>query len=292
MKDVLIIGCGDIGRRVATRIGAEQVIGIVRSGSSARALAALGVEARTLDLDAPVEPSALPAAGRKIFYFAPPQGTGNTDDRVRRVCAALEYNNRPSRVVYISTSAVYGDCAGAWIDETAALNPGTARGHRRLDAERQWLKFGETCGIPVIILRVPGIYAHDKLPLRRLREGLPVLVEDEAPFTNRIHADDLARVCIAAMQRGKAGRAYNVSDGRPTSMTDYFNKVADRLGLARPPQVGRDEAEKHLSSAMLSFLGESKRLANTRMLEELQIELQYPDLDRGLAAVAREEPAK
>jgi nucleoside-diphosphate-sugar epimerase len=139
----------------------------------------------------------------------------------------------------------------------------------------------------VVILRVPGIYAHDRLPIRRLREGLPVLAEADSPFTNRIHADDLARVCIAAMKRGRPGAAYNVSDGHPTTMTDYFNRVADCLGLPRPPVVDRSTARQALSPSMLSFLEESKRLDNRRMREELGVELIYPDLVAGLAAGCR-----
>jgi nucleoside-diphosphate-sugar epimerase len=286
MNPVLILGCGDIGLRVARALQPAPVSGVVRSAASARRLASQGIDAVRLDLDAPIAAAALAATGRELYYFAPPPPQGDSDTRVAAVCRLLAGDNLPARVVYISTSAVYGDCGGAWIDETAPLRPATARGRRRLDAERRWLAWSERWGVAAVILRVPGIYARDRLPVQRLRDGLPVLAETESPFTNRIHADDLARACIAAMRRGRPGRAYNVSDGHPTTMTDYFNQVADRLGLARPPVVGRAEAQRVLSASMLSFLGESKRLRNQLMREELGVELAYPDLAAGLAAGA------
>jgi nucleoside-diphosphate-sugar epimerase len=284
MNAVLIIGCGDIGRRVARALQPAPVTGVVSTSDSAGRLRALGVESVQLDLDKPLSPAQLPAAARQLFYFAPPPAQGEHDTRISRVCEVLQDGNLPTRVVYISTSAVYGDCGGDWIDEDAPLRPGTARGRRRLDAERQWLRWSSRTDVPVVILRVPGIYAHDRLPIRRLREGLPVLAEADSPFTNRIHADDLARVCIAAMHRGQPGAAYNVSDGQPTTMTDYFNRVADRLGLPRPPVVDRTAASQVLSPSMLSFLEESKRLDNRRMRDQLGVELTYPDLAAGLAA--------
>jgi len=286
MNPVLILGCGDIGLRVARALQPASITGVVRTEDSARRLASQGIEAVQLDLDAPIPAAALAATGCDLYYFAPPPPRGDGDTRVAAVCRVLAGDNLPARVVYISTSAVYGDCGGAWIDETAPLRPATARGRRRLDAERRWLAWSEQSGVAVVILRVPGIYAHDRLPLQRLREGLPVLAETESPYTNRIHADDLARACIAAMRRGRPGQAYNVSDGHPTTMTDYFNQVADRLGLPHPPVVSRAEAQRVLSPSMLSFLGESKRLRNRLMREQLGVELAYPDLAAGLAAGA------
>ena len=287
MNAVLIVGCGDIGRRVAVALQPAQVAGVVATADSASRLEALGVEPLRMDLDRPLSPKKLPADGRQLFYFAPPPAQGEHDIRTSRVCEMLQEGNLPTRVVYLSTSAVYGDCGGAWIDEDAPLRPGTARGRRRLDAEIQWLAWSRRTGVPVVILRVPGIYAHDRLPIGRLRDGLPVLAAADSPFTNRIHADDLARVCIAAMQRGQPGAAYNVSDGQPTTMTDYFNRVADHLGLPRPPVVDRAAARQALSASMLSFLQESKRLDNRRMREQLGVALMYPDLAAGLAAADR-----
>ena len=281
MNAVLILGCGDVGRRLA-RVAGAPVTGLVRSADSAAGLRALGIQALQADLDGALP--ALPSAGAELYYFAPPPPEGDRDPRMARVLAALERDGRPARIVYISTSAVYGDCGGAWIDETAPLRPDTARGRRRLDAERQLLAWSERTGVPVVVLRVPGIYGPGRLPLERLRKGLPLLREDQCPYTNRIHADDLAAVCLAAMARGRPGAVYNVSDGHPSNMVDYFNRIADRAGLPRPPTLDREEAERQLTPGMLGYMRESKRLKNDRMLRELGIELQYPDLDAGLAS--------
>ena len=280
-KPVLIVGCGYIGRRVANLLRARgcAVTGLVRSPESARELAGTGKPALVCDLDSDVP--ALDAGASDIFYFAPPPGEGGTDTRMTRFLAALRHV--PRRIVYISTSAVYGDCNGAWIDEYQPVNPTTARGRRRLDAERQVTAWSQAHGVQWIILRVPGIYGPGKLPLARLRKGLPVLREQEAPYTNRIHGDDLAAICVAAMDSAQANTVYNVSDGHPGNMTDYFFRVADAAGLPRPPVVSRDEAGAVLSAGMLSFLNDSRRLRNDKLLKELEITLEYPDLDSGLA---------
>ena len=235
MDSVLIVGCGDIGLRLAGLCSGTPVTGLVRTRQSLARLRARQVLPKRLDLDAPFAAGDLMAADSQLYYLAPPPPHGDTDPRVEAVCAALRGTHRPRKVVYLSTTAVYGDCGGRWIDETAPLQPGTARGRRRLDAERRWLRWGDSQGVPVVVLPVPGIYGPGRLPLERLRKGVPVLAEQDSPFTNRIHADDLARVCLLAMQRGRAGEAYNVSDGHPTSMSDYFNRVADSLSLPRPP---------------------------------------------------------
>jgi len=290
MDSVLIVGCGDIGLRLAGLCSGATVTGLVRSESGVARLRARQVLPKLLDLDAAFEPDDLAGASCQLYYLAPPPPHGDTDPRVEAVCAALRGQHRPRKVVYLSTTAVYGDCGGRWIDETAPLQPATARGRRRVDAERCWLRWGNSQGVPVVILRVPGIYGPGRLPLERLRKGLPVLGEQESPFTNRIHADDLARVCLLAMQRGRAGQAYNVSDGHPTSMSDYFNRIADILSLPRPPVVDRATAERELSASMLSFLSESKRILNTKMLDELGVRLQYANLDQGLAGLSQAGP--
>jgi nucleoside-diphosphate-sugar epimerase len=284
---VLIVGCGYIGQRVAALLKkcGRSVTGLVRSAESAHELAGSGIETLVCDLDRDIPP--LASGFRDIFYFAPPPGEGATDTRMTHLLAALAH--APRRIVYISTSAVYGDCNGAWIDEDQPVQPTTARGQRRLDAERQLQAWALAHGAQWIILRVPGIYGPGKLPLARLRQGLPVLREDQAPYTNRIHGDDLAVICVAAMDSEQADTVYNVSDGRPGNMTDYFFRVADAAGLPRPPVVSRDEAGALLSAGMLSFLNDSRRMRNYRLLKELGIVLRYPDLDSGLAACFGEQ---
>ena len=283
-KTVLITGCGDIGRRVAALLQAEnhQVTGCVRSKESAAVLDRSGIRAVTVDLDRPAAKSGWAHGIDAVFYFAPPPPQGEQDPRMQAFLQALDVEASPRRIVYISTSAVYGDCQGAWISESQAVNPATARGQRRLDAEQRLMAWCDAHDSQWILLRVPGIYGPGKLPLARLRKGTPVLREEDSPYTNRIHADDLAPICVAAMKSSHANTVYNVSDGHPSNMTDYFFKVADAAGLPRPPTVSRIEAQEVLSAGMLSFLKDSRRMSNSKMLAELAVTLRYPDLDAGL----------
>jgi nucleoside-diphosphate-sugar epimerase len=291
MARVFIVGCGDIGRRVA-RLWAARGAGVAalaRSEAAASALSALGIAPFPGDLDDPSSLSGLPVAGSLVYYLAPPPDEGGTDPRVRAFLARVPAGALPARLVYMSSSAVYGDCRGAWVTEETPARPESARGGRRLDAENVSLSWGRERGVPVIVLRVAGIYGPGRLPVESLRRGTPVIDERESPWTNRIHADDLARVCVAAGSKGRPGTVYNVSDGNPGTVTGYYNAVADLLGLPRPPAVGMEEARRFLSPAMLSFLRESKRLDVRRMRAELAPDLLYPDLSAGLPASLRED---
>ncbi len=285
-KSVLIVGCGYIGRRVAALLQArgDVVTGCVRSLESADQLRSSGIGALRIDLDRAAANPHWAAGFREIFYFAPPPPEGMEDSRLRGFLLALDAARPPRRLVYISTSAVYGDCGGAWITEARETRPTTARGQRRLDAEQQLTAWCRAHGSEWVILRVPGIYGPGKLPLARLRKQLPVLRELDAPYTNRIHGDDLAAICVAAMHSEFPDTVYNVSDGHPGNMTDYFFRVAAAAGLPRPPEVSRAQAQQQLSAGMLSFLNDSRRMDNGKLLRELGVVLQYPDLDAGLAA--------
>jgi nucleoside-diphosphate-sugar epimerase len=282
---VFIIGCGDIGRRVASLelAAGNPVAALVRSEATVRQLRQQGVGVVRGDLDAPESLANLPVHAAVLYYFAPPPAKGTDDPRLKAVLAALSPAVLPKRVVYISTSGVYGDCQGAWIDEDRPLNPQTDRARRRAAAELALRSWSGRHGVPCVILRVPGIYGPGRLPVERIRQGIPVVNEHESPYSNRIHADDLAQACFAAARYGRPGAAYNVSDGHPTTMTDYFCRAADALGLPRPPVISLAEARRVFTPSMLSFLEEPKRLDNRRMIEELQVVLRYPDLASGLA---------
>ncbi len=282
---VFIFGCGDIGRRLAHRLMAEgtEVAALARSPQRAEALKGAGITPSLGDLDDNSHPLILPNGIETLYYLAPPPPRGLVDPRLDRALNAL--GSIPRRLIYISTSGVYGDCHGAWIDETAPLRPKTDRAQRRLDAESQVQDFASRTGCEALILRVPGIYGDGRLPETRIKEGLPVIDPREAPWSNRIHADDLAEACLKARTRGLAGEAYNISDGQPSTMTDYFWQVADHLGLPRPPAIPLAEARKVLTPAMLSFIEESKRLDNRKMLKDLGVVLRYPCLADGLKAI-------
>lgn len=281
-REVLIVGCGDLGQRLARRLLAQGrgVRALVRSAASAQALARQSIQATAVDLDR--EDSA--ADADEIYWFAPPPAQGATDPRLRRWLDGLA--PRARRIVYVSTSGVYGDCAGRWIAEDEPLKPQTDRGRRRLDAERTLLECSARIHSEPVILRVPGIYGPGRLPVERLKQGLPVVedggVDSERRWTNRIHVDDLAEAALAAMARGRAGAAYHVADGHPTTMSDYFTRCARLLGLPEPPRIALSEARARLGPALMSFVDESRRLLNLRMREELGVVLRYPDLASGL----------
>jgi nucleoside-diphosphate-sugar epimerase len=282
--DVLIVGCGDIGERVAglERAAGRQVTGLIHSEASVRRLRAAGIQPITADLDMPASVHNLPARGALIYYFAPPPGKGVADPRMETFVSILNASRLPTRVVLISTTGVYGDCRGEWVTEDRPPNPQADRARRRLAAETSLRRWSEKSGVPIVILRVPGIYGRGYLPEARLRAGEPVLREEESPFSNRIHADDLARVCFIAGHHDNPGILYNVSDGHPTTMTDFFYRVADMLGLPRPPAITLEQARQLLGEGMLSYLAESKRIDNRRLREELGVALMYPDLAAGL----------
>ena len=290
MEKILIIGCGEVGLRAA-RLAREkgvEVAVLVRSEERRRQLGEGGFAALAGDLDTPASLPGLPTRGAVVLYFVPPPEGGDGDPRMNAFCASIAPGEEPEKIVYISTSGVYGDCGGARITEEAPVNPRTDRARRRLAAENHLREWGARRGVAIVVLRVSGIYGPGRLPLERIRTGQPVLAEAEAPWTNRIHVDDLARVCIAAGEKGETGDIFNVSDGRPGTMTEYFNAVADACGLPRPPQVSLAEARRVMTPLMLSYLGESRRMDNTRMVEKLGFELLYPDLESGIRASLEE----
>ncbi len=287
-KDVLIIGCGDVGVRVArlVRESGGKVAGLVRNNESAERLRTFGIEPLTGNLDDAASLTDLPTAGKLIFYFAAPPGGGPFDSRMRNFCKSVESSRLPAKIVYISTSGVYGDCGGEWVTEETPINPQTSRAQRRADAEATLHEWGQEHDVPVVILRVTGIYGPGRLPLARIHQGHPVLCEEESPPTNRIHADDLAAVCVRAAEKAIAGDIFNISDGQPGTMTQFFNAVSDLLDLPRLPQVDMTEANQVMNPMMLSYLTETRRMDNRKMVEQLGVALMYPDLESGLKNVS------
>jgi nucleoside-diphosphate-sugar epimerase len=283
MNRLLIVGCGDIALRALPRLARNyQVFGLVRSAGQSDRIAALGAMPLAGDLDDPATLQVLAGRADLVLHLAPPGESGERDQRSANLIAALS-PRPPRRLVYISTSGVYGDCGGAWVDEARPLAPQTVRGGRRVDAERALLDWGKRSGVAVIVLRVPGIYAAERLPLAQLKRGSPVLRAEDDVYTNHIHADDLAGVCLAALERGGAGRVYNASDDSELKMGDYFDLVADRARLPRPPRIARAVAEAGaISEGLLSFMRESRRLSNARMKAELGVRLRYPSAYEGV----------
>ncbi|MBI5006442.1 MAG: SDR family oxidoreductase [Nitrosomonadales bacterium] len=276
MRRLLLVGCGDIALRTAPLLRPHyRLFGLVRDPARATRLRAAGITPIVGDLDGRASLRRIAGLADAVLHLAPPPNAGERDTRTRHLLAALSHGELPRRLLYISTSGVYGDCGGAQVDETHPLHPQTARAQRRVDAERQIRDWAERNGVQAGILRVPGIYAAERLPLERIRSGTPALVAAEDGYTNHIHADDLARIVVAALQRGKPNRVYHASDDGVMKMGDYFDTVADAHNLPRPPRIGRAEAQRVLPESLLSFMNESRRLMNRRMKGELGVRLRY-----------------
>jgi len=265
----------------------------VRNPAYFAKLRALGVVPILGDLDDRRSLARVAGLADSILHFAPPQNEGFKDGRTHNLLSALSHTQGrklklPKRIVYISTTGVYGDCGGAWVSETHPLNASNLRALRRVDAEKQIREWARRNRINASILRVPGIYSADKLPLSRLQQATPGIADHEDSYTNHIHADDLAYISVAALSRGKPCRAYHASDDSQLKMGEYFDLVADAYGLPRVPRVSRAEAQHILSPMLLSFMNESRRLNNLRMKRELKVKLRYPTVGNFLAEINKD----
>lgn len=285
---LLIVGCGDVGLRAAAALPRRvRVLALTSSPERRAELRARGITPLAGNLDQAATLQRLAGLADRVLHLAPPPGEGTGDPRTRALLQALRRRTPPLVLIYGSTSGVYGDCGGAWIDETAPLRAGTARAQRRVAAENEVRFFGRSAGVRSSILRIPGIYAPDRAggtPRERLLRGTPVLHSEDDVYTNHIHADDLARACLAALWRGAPQRAYHASDDTELKMGDYFDLAAGLYGLPRPARLSRAEAVRQLPPMLLSFMSESRRLANSRLKRELRLGLRYPTVALGLRA--------
>lgn len=269
MKRLLIAGFGNIARRTVPLLGSRFEI---------RALS----RAQGMDLDHPETLAALESADA-VLHCAPPPASGTTDTRTANLLTSFESRRiLPTRLVYISTSGVYGDCGGAVVDESRPLNPQSPRARRRVDAERQLALWCNSHGVALVILRAPGIYAADRLPVDRLRAGTPVLRDADDVYTNHIHAEDLAAICARALGADAPAGIYNASDDSRIRMGEWFDLVADYAGLPRPPRIARADAAGRLPPELLSFMNESRQLDNARLKQALGAGLRYPTVREGL----------
>ncbi len=297
MKRILLVGCGDIAMRVARllRSGGERddgrplrghyrLFGLARRTASFDKLRESGITPVPGDLDDRNSLTRIAGLADAVLCFAPPPGNRANDYRTRNLLAALSRGSLPARLIYISTSGVYGDCGGEFVSETRPLNPQTLRAQLRADAEQRMRGWAKRNHVACCVLRAPGIYAADRLPLERLRAGIPAIVAGEDGYTNHIHADDLARVVVAALRNGKPNRVYHACGDSGMKMGEYFDIVADSCGLARPPRLPRKEVENRVSPMLWSFMNESRRLVNARMKRELKIKLRYPAVADALIA--------
>lgn len=291
MKRLLIIGCGDVALRVIPLLNkGYKLFALVRDPAKSAGLRKLGVVPIIGDLDDRHSLARISGLADMVLHFAPPPNTGIRDTRTRNLIGALSQargprSSLPARLVYISTSGVYGDCAGAWVNETRPLHAASSRSQRRVDAEMQLRNWARRNRVHISVLRVPGIYAPDRLPLSRIRQSTPCIIASEDSYTNHIHADDLARISVAALRHGKACRVYHASDDSQLKMGEYFDLVADAYHLPHVPRISRADAQRTLPEMLLSFMNESRRLNNRRMKRELNIKLLYPSVRDMLASL-------
>ena len=285
---LLIVGCGDVGMRVLKLLrGRWRVLALTSSPSRMGLLRAAGALPLLGDLDQPATLRRLAGLADAVLHLAPPPGTGLGDSRTAHLLQALARGQRLRRLVYGSTTGVYGDAGGAQFDETRPVAPATDRGRRRVAAEQALRRFGRDQGVVVTLLRIPGIYAGDRPgghPRERLAKCTPVLRAEDDVYTNHIHADDLARACVAALFRGRPQRVLHACDDTDLRMGEYFDLAADLCGLPRPPRISREQARQQMSPMQLSFMSESRRLLNQRLKQDLRLQLRYPTVLQGLLA--------
>jgi nucleoside-diphosphate-sugar epimerase len=280
---LLVVGCGDVGMRLLPLVRERfRVFAVTSQPERAAELRAAGAVPVVADLDRPDSLTRLAGLAQRVVHLAPPPPEGALDLRTRNLTAILPEG---AKVVYVSTTGVYGDRGGAATPETTPVAPRNARARRRVDAERVLRAWAVASGGQVAILRAPGIYAADRLPIERLKRGTPALAPEDDVYTNHIHADDLARLCALALFRARPGRIYNASDDTRMKMGDYFDLVADTFGLARPPRLARAELEQAVSPLLLSFMSESRQLDNRRLHDELRARLLHPRIEAAVAAL-------
>jgi nucleoside-diphosphate-sugar epimerase len=286
MRRLLIVGCGDVALRAIPSLTRRyRVFALVRNPAYCKSLRASGALPIPGDLDDRASLARIAGIADAVLHYAPPPNAGMRDTRTHNLLSTLTQGVLPKRLVYISTSGVYGDCKGAWVSETHPLNSTSPRSRRRVDAENQIRDWARRNRVNASILRVPGIYAADRLPISRLQQGTPGILASEDSYTNHIHADDLAHISVAALHHGKPCRVYHASDDSHLKMGEYFDLVADACKLPRVPRISRAEAQHVLPEMLLSFMNESRRLTNQRMKHELKVELRYPTVMDMLATI-------
>jgi nucleoside-diphosphate-sugar epimerase len=286
MRRLLIIGCGDVALRTAPLLrGHYRLYALIRNPAYSAKLRELGVTPVIADLDNRTSLARIAGLVDVVLHFAPPAPQSPTDTRTCHLLAALSAGTLPKQLIYISTSGVYGDCAGDYVSETRPVKPMSSRAQLRVNAENQIRAWAKRNGVRASILRVPGIYAPDRLPLDRLRAGSPAITAIEDGYSNHIHADDLARIVVATLRYGKASRVYHTVDEDEMKMGDYFDAVADAFNLPRPPRLSREEIRRAVSPMMWSFMNESRRMTDTRMKQELKIRLLYPTVSHTLSTL-------
>jgi len=282
-NNILVFGCGYIGQRVATQLIDQDysVTGYVQSQNSLAVCQQKNIASEMVDFDIVNPDLSIECSSSSILYLIPPNREGVIDNRIDQFIKAIKMSS-PKKIVLLSTTGVYGDCHGQWVNEETAVNPQVDRAKRRAYVEHIMTGFCNENNIPLVILRVAGIYGEDKLPIKRIASGEPIVRQEDSPYSNRVHAIDLVDICCKALLDNEITGIYNCADGNPTTMYDYFMKVAAAAQLPPPPSISIEQANQQLSKGMLSYMAESRRIDNKKLLNDFSIKLRYPDLMSGL----------
>ena len=270
MTHTAVIGNGYTGQRVLKLIPEN---------------AATGISRQTLDLDKSNDEQIEVPTPYSVLYTVPPRSESQGEPRIQAFLPLLK--TLPQRVVYLSTSGVYGNRNGKIVCEKDPPSPETPRAKNRLIAETMWTDWCQREKVALVILRIPGIYGPGRLGLHKIEARVPVIREEEANPGNRIHVDDLAACCVRALDESTPPGIYNVGDGAHHSSTWFANTVARLATLEPPPQVPRTEAKAAFGAARVSFLNESRILDTTRMLKVLGFTPRYTNPEQGIAASMR-----
>ncbi len=259
--------------------------GTTRDAAKAQALQRHGIDATTLPADAHL-PADLLAGTTHLLSSVPPDAAG---DPVLRIHAGELETIAPGLewVGYLSTTGVYGDRGGDWVDEDSECRPATTRGARRVAAEQAWLAFGQRTGAPVHLFRLAGIYGPGRNALATVRNGRARRIVKPGQVFSRTHVEDIAQVLRASIDRPRAGAAYNVCDDEAAPPQDVIAHACGLLNAPVPPDVPFEAAE--LGDMARSFYAENKRVRNNRIKQELGVSLRYPTYREGLAALLKQE---
>ena len=289
-KNIILVGFGYMANRIAKKFKQQEESNnkVVYSISRKTSIKPSWIHHISFDLD---KPDKQLLSNPEIFeqscilYLVPPPATGKTDPRMNHFLSIIDQSGYlPEKIILISTTGVYGNCGGAWVDETFAVKPQVDRAYRRANAEKQLQNFCGEKSIIYTILRVSGIYAEDKLPLERIKKQLPIVNEIDSPYSNRIHAEDLSNICYQSLEQNLPG-IFNCSDNKPGTMYDYFTRLAETYHLPTPPVISMHQAQNQLSPGMLSYMQESRRISNKKLLETFKLQLKYPSLDNFLSSL-------
>lgn len=282
---ICVAGCGQVGLVLLQTYPDQYFTATYRPGANTKAKrdAIVAHKARPLavDLNSKTDLLRLISLGHRIIWMAPPNSAVPIDNTLKKLVLwaatrAQLFGKPAPRISYVSTTGVYGNAQGQWINEYTPLNAQSDRAKRRVHAESQ-LRLGLKHGVHIHLLRAPGIYGDARLPIDRLKNGTPALLPEEDAWSNHIHELDLGRLSLWVNYKGGAFNVLNACDAKPSKMGDYFDLVADAFELPRPPRFSREQVKQMVSPMMWSFMSESRRIESLNQ-KKLGFRLRYPSV--------------